>query len=162
VAPFVDAQVDQRVLLGETAEREVEPRSLGGIPRSDDRLERRRREVAVLARTRAADRVADPDLGEAPELRDLAGADRSALHVAAVVEHADGGHLGLAVAAERQPVAHVDRAAEEPGVGDLLSGRPTLDLEDASRGRSLRLTARAGCNAGDAGHERLDARTRLG
>ncbi len=65
---------DERVLLGEVGERGAERTSLAGRGRLDDRFERWRREVMTLGtRWRRADGVADSEVGEPPDLRDLAG-----------------------------------------------------------------------------------------
>ena len=76
------AQVDQRVLLGQLRERGVQRRAVGGPGRNDDGLERWRRRSDGAGRSdgaarsaRRADQVADPDVGQAPDLRDLASQD---------------------------------------------------------------------------------------
>ena len=129
-------EVDQRVLLGELGQGAVQRARSAAVSRHDDRLQRRRREVVVLrAGSRgSADRVADPDLAEPPELADLAGGDRSRRDGRAAVEDADRRDLRLAVAAE----SHADRASAAcpenmPDIGDLLSGRAALDLEHGAR-----------------------------
>jgi hypothetical protein len=77
---IVQPQVDQRVLLGELGERNVERTSVGGAAGNDDRFQCRRREiVAIRGRSRYADRVADLDISETPELSDLPRGDRRAL-----------------------------------------------------------------------------------
>src|SRR5439155_4662112 len=68
--------VDQRVLLRELRERCSQRTSLRRVARLDDRLERRRCEVVLDGAMRFADRVADLDLGQPPELADLARRDR--------------------------------------------------------------------------------------
>ena len=126
-------QVDQRVLLGELGERDVQRASVGGACGNDDRLQRRRREVmAARAVVRdCADRVADLDIAETPELADLTCGDRRAPDGRAAVEHADRGDLALVVPAELQPIPHAYRSREHPNIGDLLPGRAAFDLEHA-------------------------------
>ena len=87
------ADVDQRVLLGELPERDAQPLAVRGIDGLDDRLERRRSEVVVDVAARLAEPVADLDLREAPELRDLARVHGVPLYGVAVREDADRGHL---------------------------------------------------------------------
>ena len=77
LAQVVLAQVDQRVLLGQLGQGGVQRAPVGRPAGDDDRLQRRRRELApVTGGRRRADRVADPDLGQPPELADLPGRDR--------------------------------------------------------------------------------------
>ncbi len=73
--------VDQRVLLGEFRERDAKPLSVFGIERLDDRLPASAGEL-MLHRSprRSTDAVADLDISEAPDLGDLSGRDRRALH----------------------------------------------------------------------------------
>jgi len=78
VADLVLPQVDERVLLGELGEREVERAAVGRRRGFDDRLQCRRGKLAYtgVSRSRKTDRVADLDVGETPELADLTGRDR--------------------------------------------------------------------------------------
>ena len=79
------AQVDQRVLLGELGQRGVQRARSAGAAGHDHRLQRRRREVVAAPRPRRgdADRVADPDVAEAPQLADLPGARPTSRRTAA-------------------------------------------------------------------------------
>ena len=138
---LVLAQVDQRILLGEL--RRARPaahrrRSAGRAPR---------RSPASAARTctrrpgcpRDAERVADPDAGQAPQLADLAGATRPARSTTPPCSKTPiPVTLRCLVTADREPVADPDGPAEHPDVRDLLPGRAALDLEDACRRRGLR------------------------
>ena len=106
---IVLADVDERVLFGELRERDAEPRTVVGIARHDHRLECRRRELVMrFLGPELADAVADPDLVEAPELRDCARGDRRALHGGPSLEHRDGRHLVLKAGAETQPIARAN------------------------------------------------------
>ena len=102
-----------------------------------------------------ADRVADPDAREAPELRDLARVDRGGLSRAAAVEDVDRRHLVLV-----QPVARVDGPGDHADVRDLLAGRASLDLEDGACGRAVGVADTCGEQLGDPGHQRLHACSR--
>ena len=73
-ADVVLPDVDQWVLLGEPGERDPEGTAIVRIAGHDDRLQGRRGEPVLLPLlARRADRVADLDLREAPQLRDLSG-----------------------------------------------------------------------------------------
>ena len=89
--------------------------------------------TVACGRTGLADPVADLDLVEAPELRDSTRCDGLTLHGRAALEDRDRGHLVVCRAADVQPVAHPDRAREQPGVHDLLAAGAALDLEDRAR-----------------------------
>src|SRR5207247_2777230 len=82
---------------------------------------------------RSADRVADLDLGETPELPDLSGGHRRTPNGRAVVEDADRRHLPFGVPAEPKPIARAHGAREHADERDLLAGRTALDLEDVAR-----------------------------
>ena len=133
------ADVDQRVLLGELRERDPQPLPVGGIGRRDDRLEGRRREVVLDVRTRLAEPVADLDLRQPPELRDLARVHLVALHGVAVREDTNRGDL-----AGIEPVAHFHGSGEHTGVGDPVASRAALDLEDAGRERAVAVARACG------------------
>src|SRR5205085_9413207 len=62
-ARVVLPEADERVLLGQLAERDPERALVRGPRRDDDGLEGRRGEVVLGAWPRLADRLADPDLG---------------------------------------------------------------------------------------------------
>src|SRR5207302_8732201 len=66
-ASVVLPETDERVLLRELRERDAEGAAVGGPRRDDDGLQGRRGEVVLGARSQLADRVADLDLGQAPE-----------------------------------------------------------------------------------------------
>ena len=72
----VNAQIDQRILLGKLGQRCVERAAVGVPLRNDDRFQGRRGEIALLhARARFADRIADTNIAEFPDLADSPGAD---------------------------------------------------------------------------------------
>ena len=133
------ADVDQGVLVGELPERDAQPPAVCVIGRLDDRLEGRRSEVVLDIAARLAEPVADLDLREAPELRDLARLHRVSLDGVAVTEDPDRGHL-----AGVEAVAHVHCTGEEPRVGDPVALRPAFDLEDAGRERPVAVTRARG------------------
>jgi hypothetical protein len=87
--------------------------------------------------TRPADRVAHPNVGEAPQLADLAGAHRVAPHPGAVLEDADRRHL---VGSIVDSVAGVQRAGDHAHVRDLLAGGPALDLENRAADRPVSIS----------------------
>ena len=70
----VQAGVDQRVLLGELAQRLEEGRPVGRVASLYDGLQAGRREVpTALGRVPRAELVADLDVGEADDLGDVTG-----------------------------------------------------------------------------------------
>ena len=151
------AHADQRVLLGELRERDAQRAAVGGAARDDDRLERRRGEVTGRGdRRTAADRVADPHVGEPAEHPDPPRHERVAPHRRALLEHVDRGDLAL-----REPVAGAQLAREQPHVRDLLAARRALDLEhragDRAAGRML-----GGEQLREAGDQVVDAGARAG
>src|SRR5918994_4391404 len=101
------------------AERDRERCPVVGDTWDDDRLESGRRERALRCpRTRLADRVADLDAAETPELADLPGGNRCAPDGRSLGENRQRGDLrlvvfGNAVAAEREPVTNSDRPREQ-------------------------------------------------
>ena len=113
LARIVLPNVDQRVLLGELRERDAKL-----LPRRRVLAARRPTPASAagthagIARPASPIAVADLNLGEAPDLRDLAGRDRRALSVGSVVEDLDRRHLGFSVATELHAVACVDCAGE--------------------------------------------------
>ena len=115
--------------------------------------------MMLRVRTPYADGIADPDLGQAPELPDLTRAHGRAADAGTLVEDADGGHLALAVLRDPQPVSRSHRAGEHPDVRDLLAGGTALDLEDAARDRAVGIAFPRGQQLGDAGSERIDTRS---
>ncbi len=144
-AHFVVAQADQRVLLGESGEREVQGATVGVRPRDDNGLQGRRREDMPKLLLRYADRVADPDVYQAAQPADPARRDRLALGVRAMVEDADRGDPALlAGAAEGDPVADAEGAGEHPRVRDLLPRETALDLEHRAGERALGSPSAAG------------------
>ena len=151
--------VDQWILLGKLPECDVEPRSVVGVVRRDNRLQRRRVEVVLRrGRTRGSDRVADPDLGKTPELPDLAGRDRHRPRRIPAVEDVDPGHLGFDLVAKAEPIACPDSPGEHADVGDLLTARTALDLEDQTGDRTIGVAFGRRQQLCDAGHQRLDTR----
>jgi hypothetical protein len=158
-ADVVLPDVDQRVLLGQLGQRGAQRTELARIARHDHRLQRRRGEPVPRSSTpRHADRVADPDLGQAPQLADLAHRDRVLPHVRAAVKDAERGHLLLPAVAEPHPVPGPHPAGEHADVGDLLACRPPLDLEHPPRGRAAGVPPGRRQQPGDAAHQRAHAR----
>src|SRR5579884_1760164 len=84
-----------------------------------------------------AEPVADLDLPEPPELRDLPRLRRIPLHGVPVREDAQRGHL-----AGIEAVAHVDTPGEDPRVRDPVAVRIALDLEYARGERPDRKSTR--------------------
>jgi hypothetical protein len=122
--------VDQRVLLGELAERSAEGAIAARVAGGDDRFQCRRGELVLLRMLRRrADRVADLDFRETPQLPDLAGRHGLTPDGRSVGEDADGGHLPLAVPAEPHPVPGAHGAGEHADVGDLLPRCAAFDLK---------------------------------
>ncbi len=79
------------------------------------------------------------------------------------VEDADRRHLRFlvlfeAIAAEAQPVAHVDRPREQADVRDLLAGRTAFDLEDGRRDGAVGVARGGRQQLGDACRQCIDAR----
>jgi hypothetical protein len=96
-----------------------------------------------------------PNLAQAPQLADLPGGDRRPLGGRAMLEHVDGGDLGLVVAAEPEPVPHPHGSREHPRVGDLLPRRAPLDLEHPARDRAAGVASGGRQQLGDGGGQRL-------
>jgi len=103
---LVAAEVDQRVLLGELDERNVQRTPVGGTVRDDHRLQCRWGKLCPLRgrRARLPDRVADLDVAESPQLPDLPCGDRRTPDSRAAVEHTDRSDL-LLDSAHVQPVS---------------------------------------------------------
>ncbi len=169
LAQVVLAQADQRVLLGEPAQREVQRGPVGGATGRHDGLQRGRREVpcggspgagARVRRVlvlRAGQPVADADVGQAPEAGDPAGGHVLAAHGRAAVEDADRSDPALTSVVEVEPVAGVQGAAEDAGVGDLLPCGTPFDLENGARDRIVRVVLGGWQQLPDARHQRLHA-----
>src|SRR4051812_1605398 len=118
----------------------MERASLGGVAWHDDGFQCRRREPVLLGRrSRDADRVADLDVAEAPELPDLSCGDRVTPDGRAAVEHTERGNSPHIIAAESQPIAHAYGSREHPHIRDLLPGRPAFDLEHGARYWAIRI-----------------------
>ena len=150
---LVLVQADQRVLVGELGERVVQ-RAAVLRPGDHDRFERGRSEVVLAAEpTRLADRIADPDRTETPDLGDLAGDGLGSAGGRAPVEDLDGGDGVLADA-----VAHSDRAAEQSHERHPLPGRTAVDLEGGAGQRPGGVAGGRGQQLGDARGEAVDAR----
>ena len=157
LADVVLPDVDQRILLGELGQRRAQRAAVVRIARHDDRLQGRRGElVPFRLPARRADRVADLDLGQAPQLPDLPGRHRPAPGVRAVGEDADRGHLLCVARAGRVPGAH--GAGEHADVGDLLARRAALDLEHPARSRAFGVPAGPRQQFGDPAHQRVHPR----
>lgn len=138
-------QADQRVLFGESGEREVEGSAVGARAGDDDGFEGRRGEDLAVGLAGFAEGVADPDVGESPELGDPARGNGVPADVGAVFEDADRGDPGvLAGVAEGNPVAGAQGSGEHPRVGDLLPRRAPFDLEDGAGQRAVRVAVGGG------------------
>ena len=105
-----------------------------------------------------AEVVADPDRGEAVQAGDLPRPGRRRADPVAGLEELDAGHLAEPSVRQVEPLPDLDAAGEDPDVGDLLAGRPPLDLEDAARrGRGV-VGGRDREEIGDALHQVGDPR----
>ena len=91
--------------------------------------------MVLGAAVRLAEPVPDLDLSEAPELRDLARVNRVPLHGVSVGKDAERRNPACVEA-----VADSKSPGEEPRVGDPISVRAALDLEDARRERCVAVT----------------------
>jgi hypothetical protein len=75
-----------------------------------------------------------------------------------VVEDADGGHpRAVVVAGETKALARSQGAGEHAHVGELLTGRATVDLEHRARDGSVDVALRRRQQLADAGREVIDA-----
>jgi hypothetical protein len=114
-----------------------------------------------------ADRIADPDIGEAPQLRDLACLYRLGREGRTAAEYADPGNLcDLAGVADRAAVAQwlpdASGALEHPDVGDLFAGRTAFYLEHSAAATGVPgvdLVAGNRQQLGKPGGQRADARS---
>ena len=170
-ADVVAPQADQRVLLGKLGERGVQGAFARGVAGRHHGLQRGRGEpVPGAPRGRHAERVADLDVAQAPQLADLPGTDLLTPDRRAALEDADRGDLPLRVAAvpagrqrgavfaagQRQPVPHVQRTGEHPHVRDLLPRRAALHLEHRAGDRARRVAVGGGQEPGEAGGQLRD------
>ncbi len=110
-------------------------------------------------RLQTADRVADPDLAQAPERSDLARGHRRAPNARAVVEDADGRHLAVGLLAELHAIPDSNRARVHADVRDLLSAGASFDLEDGARDRAVDVAFGRRQQLRDAGPQHIDARS---
>ena len=117
---------------------------------------RGKRGLASRTRRRLADGVADPDRAEAADRRHLAGREDVAARRPGRGEHPDRRRLRLLPSPDPHALAGAEGAGEQAHVGDALAGRGPLDLEDAARDRSVRVTGRARKQLIDAGEQRVD------
>src|SRR5829696_261519 len=153
--------VDQRVLLGELSERDVQRTFVGGAAGNDDRFQRRRGEIVALrGRLRFADRVPDPNFPETPEPADPSRGDRRALDGRAAVENAYSGDLPLLIAVESQKIPHLYSTREHTDVRDLLPCRSSFDLENHARDRAIDIAFDRGQQLRDAEDQLIHARAR--
>ncbi len=159
LADAVLPDVDQRVLLGKLGKRDAEGPVLAGVTGNDDRLQGRRRELVLPGLPWRADRVIHLDLRQAPQLSDLPGRHAVPPDGLPVGEDADRGHLPLATAAEPDPVPHAYGAGKHADVGDLLTGRAALDLENPAGNRAATVPLGGRQEFGDAVHQRIHARS---
>src|SRR5215203_4069183 len=161
LAYVVLSQVDQRVLLGELGERDVQRALVGGATGSDDRFQGWRGEmVALRGRPRFADRVPDPNFPETPEPADSSRGDRRSLDGRATLEYAYSGDLPLLVPVESQKIPHPYRPREHTDVRDLLSCRSSFDLEDHARDRAIDIASGRWQQLRDAEDQLIHARAR--
>src|SRR5215211_1259381 len=159
LAYVVLSQVDQRVLLGELGERDMQRALVGGAAGNDDRFESRRGElVAFRGRPRFTDRVPDPNIPETPEPTDPSRAARRALNGRAALEYAHSGDLPLLVPVESQKIPHPDRPREHSDVRDLLPARSSFDFEDHARDRAIVIAFGRRQQLRDAGDQLIHAR----
>ncbi len=160
---LVVAQADQRVLLGEPGEGQVEGPAVRSRPRDDHGLQGRRREELPVRLAEFTEGVADPDVGEAPHLGDPAGGHGVPADVGAVVEDADRGDPALlAEVPEGDVGAGAEGSGEDPRVRDLLPRRTPLDLEDGARERTVGVPVGGGQQFLDPVDQLVDARARDG
>src|SRR3712207_5404208 len=97
--------------------------------RRDPGLQRRRREmVPDRVCPLHADRLANLDVRQAPQLANVTCANSAPAHPRAVLEDTDPGDLVLVVYA----IAHMQGTGEHPHVRDLLAVGTSLNLEDAA------------------------------
>ena len=129
------------------AERDTQPLPVLGIDGFHHDFERRRREVVLDAAPRLAEPVADANPAEAPELRDLARLHRLPLHGVSAGEDAERGHPACVEA-----VPNLEAPGEEPRVGDAVSLRAALDLEDPRRERPVAVAGSRRKQLGDTAH----------
>src|ERR1700761_9282108 len=101
------AHVDERILLGDLAERRLKPLPVIRRGWSHDRLKcRRRKFVAAAPRGRCPDPVADPRLGETAEFSDLTS-DNGLLRTGRpALEYGQRGHPGDQAGSETDLIAH--------------------------------------------------------
>ncbi len=137
------AQGDQRVLLGEPAQREVQCARFDTGSGDHHRLQGGRREELSVLLAGLPERVADADVRQPPQPGDPARRHRVRACVRAVAEDADAGDPALRrpVAAERDPVAGSQRSGVHAGVGDLLPRRSALHLEHRAGHRAAGVAA---------------------
>ena len=116
--------------------------------------------MVLRLRSGHADRVADLDVRQAPELSDLARGDRRARSGPAAAEDADRGDLLLLALAEAQPVPGAHPAREHADIGDPLAGRAAFDLEHGAGGRTVGIALGHRQQFADAGRQRGYSRAR--
>ena len=107
-----------------------------------------------------ADRVADLNIGQAVELRDLPGRYTGTLNRGALVEDADRRDLGFVLAAELDAVPYSKNAREHAHIGDLLAGGTAFHFEHSARNGPIRIAVRRGKQLCDAAAQIIDAGAR--
>ena len=109
--------------------------------------------------TTLTDPVADPDRAKAPELPDRARRDRRTLRDSPPLEDRDRRHLVLEIGPEPKQVPRADGSREHADVRDLLTVRPSVDLEDGPGDGAVRVACSDRQQLRDRGEQRLDPRT---
>ena len=153
LAGLVDAQPDQRVLLGDLGERVVQRTLLRGVARHDRRLQGGRREVGRRRRALGAEPVPDPHVAQARQPGDLPVDHHLAGGRPARLEDLDPRDRGVAVRTEMDPVPDPDGTRAQPHVGHPVPTGPALDLEHESRGRPVVVAPRGGQQGPHRGHQ---------
>ena len=158
MAVVVLADIDERILLGELAQRRAERPSLVLAQRQDHGLQRRTREAGgdLLARRWDADGIADADRTEPTNGRHLARQEQVAPGCAGRGEHLDSGRLRVLAAADAHTLPRAERPREQAHVGDPLAGGGSLDLEHAAGDLGVRIARGGRQQLVDAFEQRVD------
>ena len=152
LALVVLPDVDERVLLGQLRQRQVERRLVPLLHRPNGGLERRRREIAPAGRARNPEGIADPHVAQAPDLRDLSRSDGLPLNDRRALESGQRRHLLVS-----ESIPHANRPGEEPRVRDLVAGVVALDLEHGRGERAVLAPRLGGQQLRDTRHQLLKA-----
>ena len=152
----VDAERDERVLLGEPVQGGVQGRSVALVERLHHRGQAGPGELLGHARRTRAEPVADPRGVEAAQHDDLAGRRLGDGVEAAAVEPPQAGDPRRVAAAEVQPVADVQRPRAQQR-DDLLAARlVAVDLEHQAGRRAVGRRLAAGEQLGQRVEELRD------